>query len=409
MKFRKTTHILLLLVSLIVGFSICEFIARRITRVNQDGQVFLKHGPLLPGRFPAKATRQKLNYFFKKRDQAYVVDDPVLGWTIAPNRKSENGLYASNSMGIRSRPREYTPDPPPGVLRVALFGDSFTHGDEEPYEKTWGYFLEEDLKREGVRAEVINFGVGGFGIGQAYLRWDRLGRDFSPRIAVFGFQSENMKRVVNIFRPLYSRRTWLVFSKPRFILDQQGELQLINCPVVDPKNIPEILENFKEHPLSRYEFWYNPKNYFDSFWLKSRFLQIIYNRFRQPRRDHREGSGIRESGGQPEDVTLAIMKRFAREVREAGGIPIILHIPKKSHLELVEKGITPAYYSLFEELEKEGVLVVDPVKEMEGKHRLYKRSHFSSRGGKIVARVLAGAISNLLERKNEGRQRRPTS
>lgn len=395
MKARWPTNVLLLLISLLIGFLICEAIARRLTTINGDGQVFLKGRPLLPGRFPAETTRFKLDHFFKNRSQAYVVDDPVLGWTIAPNAKSDNGLYFSNSRGIRSQPSEYTEEPPAGVLRIALFGDSFTHGDEVPYEKTWGKLLEDALKEDGIPAEVINFGVGGYGIGQAYLRWNHLGRAFSPRIAVFGYQGENMKRVVNLFRSFYSRRTWLVFSKPRFIINPKGELELINCPVVEPEKIPEVLEDFHQSPLAKYEFWYNPKNYFDSLWLKSRFFQVLYNRFHKPRPDHQEGPGIEESGGQPEDVTLAILKKFIREVKEAGAIPVILHIPKKSHLKLVEKGITPAYYPLFEELEREGAVVVDPVERMKGKSRLYKRSHFSRKGGEIVARTLAETIRSL--------------
>ena len=89
---------------------------------------------------------------------------------------------------------------------------------------------------------------------------------------------------------------------------------------------------------------------------------------------------------------------WAEEARKAGEVPIVLHIPKKSVVECVASGETPAHYYVLRELEKDGIIVVDPVGEMVGKHRLYKHSHFSSRGGRIVARVLADAILKLLKK-----------
>lgn len=401
MKTKLWVNLILFTAAVAVGFAVGEVVSRIITTTDADGQVYLKKKPLLPYHFPAEMVKHKLNQYFKEEDQAYVVDDPELGWTIAPNHTSRNGLYISNSRGIRSAPYEYTSKPTPGVLRIALFGDSFTHGDEVTFFKTWGYFLEKNLIEDGVSAEVINFGVGGYGIGQAYLRWNRLGITFRPDIAVFGFQAENMQRAVNIIRSLYSRNTWLVFSKPRLILDDEGKIQVVNSPVIPPEEVPGVLENFQDSPLAKYEFWYNPHNYRNPFWLKSRFLQIIYNKFRRARPDFKDYSTMEKTGGgTPEAVSLAILRLFAREVKETGAIPIILHIPKKSHTKLLWKGLVPAYYELFDHLKAEGIKVVNPGEEMMDQHRLYLRSHFSRKGGQIVARVLADTILEILAEEN---------
>ena len=53
--------------------------------------------------------------------------DAELGWTVKPSGHSEE--YRANSEGIRSDV-SYSDAPAPGVLRIATFGDSFTHGDE---------------------------------------------------------------------------------------------------------------------------------------------------------------------------------------------------------------------------------------------------------------------------------------
>jgi len=403
MKRKLTGNLLLLAAAILIGLAVCELVARILTETDKDGQVSFKNRALLPYRFPDRMVEDKLDYYFQNKDKAYVIDDGRLGWTVAPNRISENGLYQSNSRGIRSAPYEYSSRPEEGVLRVALFGDSFTHGDEVDFFRTWGYFLERDLIENGVTAEVLNFGVGGYGIGQAYLRWKLLGGDFHPDIAVFGFQGENMQRTVNIIRSLYSRNTWLVFSKPRLILDENDTLKTVNFPVIPPRRVPRVLDDFDRSPLARYEFWYNPENYRDPFWLKSRFFQIIYNRFRRPRPDYKDYTVMEKTGGgTPEAVSLAILKQFAREAEEAGAFPIILHIPKKSHLKLLWKGETPAYYSLFRKLKADGITVVDPAGEMKDQRHLYLRSHFSPKGGKMVARFLADAVIRILSR--EGRR-----
>jgi hypothetical protein len=349
-----------------------------------------------------------MEHYFNRQSEAYVIDDPLLGWTIGPNRTNAEGMYLSNSAGIRSRPNEYPLSPPEGVLRIELFGDSFTHGDEEPFDKTWGKFLEDDLIESGISVEVLNFGVPGYGVGQAYLRWKFVGRKYSPKIVVFGFQPENIKRTVNIFRSLYSRNTWLVFSKPRFFINDEYELELLNSPVIPPEKVGDILEDLSQSPLAEYEYWYVPANYQKSLWLKSRFLALLHTFFNEykpkpgGRYDHQPGLHYWDPEGEPMQVSLEILKKFAREARANGEIPIVLHIPKKNDLKYLEKGTIPAHYQVLAELEESGIMVVDPATEMKGKSRLYKHSHYSSRGGRIVARVLADAIIELIKKDNGG-------
>jgi len=243
MKSRWINNLILLLIATLLGLGFCEVVARIITKTNEDGQAYYGKRPLLPYHFPAEMVRRKMEHYFNRQSEAYVIDDPLLGWTIGPNRSNVEGMYLSNSAGIRSRPNEYPLSPPEGVLRIELFGDSFTHGDEEPFDETWGKFLEDDLIKAGIATEVLNFGVPGYGVGQAYLRWKFMGLKYSPKIVVFGFQPENIKRTVNIFRSLYSRNTWLVFSKPRFFINDKEELELLNSPVIPPEEVGDIIEN----------------------------------------------------------------------------------------------------------------------------------------------------------------------
>ncbi len=409
MKKTILPNLILFLASLILALLLGEAVARIATRADSDGQAWLGKRALLPYRFPAERTRKRIERHLEleKAGKAYLTNDPLLGWTIRPDGVSEDKMYKANSRGIRSEPREYGLTPPPGTLRVALFGDSFTHGDEEPFEKTWGKFLEDELDEAGLQAQVLNFGVPGYGIGQAYLRWQYLGKVFKPKIAVFGYQAENMKRALNVFRQLYSRDTWLVFSKPRFILDPEGELGLVNHPTVPLEEVSDVIKDLPNHPLAPHEYWYNPKNYSTSLWSKSRLISLIYTflteRRHRPggRHDHRPGLHYWDPKGEATRVSLAILRRWAEEARKDGELPIVLHIPKKTVVECVASGEEPAHYYVLRELEKDGIIVVDPVGEMVGKHRLYKHSHFSSKGGRIVARVLADAILEILGEKGK--------
>ena len=84
----------------------------------------------------------------------------------------------TNSQGYRDR--EWALAKEPGVLRIAVLGDSFTEALQVPLEQTWvnqlpaamaavpGCHLLNGFPKG---AETLNFGVGGYGTGQSWLTW----------------------------------------------------------------------------------------------------------------------------------------------------------------------------------------------------------------------------------------------
>ena len=68
-------------------------------------------------------------------------------------------------------------------------------------------------------------GFSAYAMDQAFLRWKTLGRKYSPDIVLFGFQAENVNRNVNMLRAFYVAGTGIPFSKPRFILSNEGRLR----------------------------------------------------------------------------------------------------------------------------------------------------------------------------------------
>ena len=168
---------------------------------------------------------------YEARSDGALVYDPDLGWSVRPGSASDDGLYRYDALGARTR--EGAPArgaaPAPGVSRIALFGDSFTQGDDVPFEVTWANDLEQGLAAAGAPSEVVDLGLGGYGMDQALLRFRKSGAGLGARVVVFGFQAENVARNVNMLRPLLWFGSSLPFSKPRFVLED-GALRLLNSP-----------------------------------------------------------------------------------------------------------------------------------------------------------------------------------
>ena len=222
---RITVNALIACSAVLLTLAALEAVVRLGGETKPNGQFIFMGQALEPYPLPARRQRNKLEEYLEKQDQSLYVYDEMLGWTFRPNATMDTVIwqekpFTTNSAGLRSR-REYSQRPPPDTVRIALFGDSFTAGDEVSDDETWGHQLEIKLNQAGIRTEVLNFGVNVYGMDQAFLRWQKAGRGYAPDIVIFGFQPENLNRNVNIFPILYFTHL-LPFSKPRFVLIAGG-------------------------------------------------------------------------------------------------------------------------------------------------------------------------------------------
>ena len=125
--------------------------------------------------------------------------DPVRGWGLAPGAEgwwtSEGHAFVRiNREGERDV--EHAVAKRPGVLRVAVLGDSCTEALQVPVEQTF-WKRAEPAVRTGARqrgwadAEILNFGVAGYGTAQELLTLrDRVWR-YSPDVVVLAFYGGN--------------------------------------------------------------------------------------------------------------------------------------------------------------------------------------------------------------------------
>ena len=154
----------------------------------------------------------------------YQVYSPTLAWTIAPEQESSDKLYRSNAGGFRAN-REYSREVPPGKTRVLCFGDSFTHCDECGNEDTWPHQAEVAAPD----MEFLNFGVPGYSLVQAYIRYTEVARRFETRHVIIGCMTEDLKRSVNVYYPLrYSNPADSpnAAALPYAALDEAGKLDI---------------------------------------------------------------------------------------------------------------------------------------------------------------------------------------
>lgn len=102
-------------------------------------------------------------------------------------------LHRTNSAGFRGP--ELPREKPPGVLRIAVVGDSFPMGWAVREEEAYPSVLEQRLREREPerRSEVLNLGLAGHDTVQAVERLHDVGLAFDPDLVVYGFTLNDLE------------------------------------------------------------------------------------------------------------------------------------------------------------------------------------------------------------------------
>ncbi len=121
------------------------------------------------------------------RDVKVVSDDPKIGHEHGPDREAYlmGVKVETNSKGQRDREIPY--DRTPGVLRIAMVGDSLTMGWGVPFESLFSKRIERLYEQVGTKAEVVNLGVGNWNTVQEVWYFLTKGYKFNPDIVVMNY------------------------------------------------------------------------------------------------------------------------------------------------------------------------------------------------------------------------------
>lgn len=182
---------------------------------------------------------------FAKLDDAvldrFITFDAELGHIPAPNsQKIDRDITGKHYEvictydAIASRASQF--DQSVDVLG-ASFGDSFCQCRGVQDSETWQAYLEATIGNR-----VLNFGVGGYGLDQAYLRYLRVRNEDLGRTIIFAVSPCTIERIVGVYKNYIEFGNYLGV-KPRF-LEVNGELKQISLPVKSKAEL-KTLGNFK--------------------------------------------------------------------------------------------------------------------------------------------------------------------
>ena len=126
---------------------------------------------------------------------------------------------------------------------ISTYGDSFVFSRQVNNNETWQWFLSEFT-----HSNVLNFGVGNYGIDQSLLRLKREYEQNRTPVVVMGVVPETIARILGVWKH-YSEYGNFFGFKPRFELKDE-KLTLVRN-VIDSKdklyNIQSYLHHFQNH------------------------------------------------------------------------------------------------------------------------------------------------------------------
>jgi lysophospholipase L1-like esterase len=105
-------------------------------------------------------------------------DAPGLKYELTPG-----GHQNSHGMNERELPMEK----PAGTKRIAVLGDSVTHGAFVPPTQVWSRVLENELVAQGLPAQTLNFAAFGYDVESVAAMLEYRALAWQPDVVVYGF------------------------------------------------------------------------------------------------------------------------------------------------------------------------------------------------------------------------------
>jgi len=212
--------------------------------------------------------------FFPQPSRFYVAD-PYIRTIHKANtsiiRKGEEytARMTTNGQGFIGD-EDFTIQKPPGVVRIAALGDSFTEGYVIDYTKVYPAVLEQKLNAAPrARYQVYNFGISSTGTAHQLLTYEHYIRAYHPDILVWQFFVGNDYADNLLFQPegtppaetrsrLYWRTREILsnnFEAPRFILHRLERLENVKHILADLSLVSRNLDHYDEE--REYPFLYD--------------------------------------------------------------------------------------------------------------------------------------------------------
>lgn len=388
---------------LIAAFGVMELAAMGAARLlsKKDGIIAIDETP--------RITEAMLDRFFEHGF------DAELGWIRKPNTaKKDLGRYPYriDERGSRANPgHEQLP------LLISTYGDSYTFCREVEDHETWQWHLAEQTG-----SNVLNFGVGNYGLDQALLRFEREYPVNRTPVVVMGVVPNTIARILSVWKH-YNEFGNLFAFKPRYVLEG-GALRLMPNPV-DARDKFFALETHLP-AIQRDDYFYGAR--FRAEAMRRPYLLSMLANWRGvllgPAKALRrlavkaglseapfaalvgrfDGGGPRQTASlfrDPDAVRLlqALAREFARRARAFGAQPVLLVMPMKDDVYFMKRR-GHFYRDALDPLAADMAIVdAAPAFLAERDTRgLFREWHYSPRGNRLVADLVAPVVARFLHR-----------
>lgn len=251
-------------------------------------------------------------------------EDPLIGYAPKENARSTNGWWQSNNLGARAR-QDIIRDKLRNKSRLLFFGDSFTQSSRVPQEQTFQHFINT----RSPAIEAVNFGVDGYSMAQAYLRYttlkDKL--DYEHVLLVFA-PSADLWRDINVSRSLIGWDSYMIY--PRFVLEQD-RMKLIASPYRSLKDLADdnrekTKPKLTQH-LEKYDLFYFAESYRSTPLLDWSVMYRLFRAYQLKKVRDRVLSNLYVPDSEALKVTKKIVETMDREVRESGSRYSLIFLP----------------------------------------------------------------------------------
>lgn len=331
--------------------------------------------------------------------------DAELGWDQPKEELSRLGSRSS---------KVYQPKP---VYEIKAFGDSFTQGTGVKDNETWEAYIEQLTGWD-----CLNFGVQGYGVDQAFLKYSRLD-NVKSKYTLLATHIENIGRLVSVYRAFYTGR----WGPPKpYYTALNDKIELVEAPVTSQKHAYKLLDKHFVDQIRAVDYW---PNYYEnvrgspsrltwpSTWMIFKHFDFFYNRsifeFKRkvfPSYDLELQRSKYYHLYDESSIAFTILKHiitgFIELSHERSEIPIVIIFPSQHALDVLSSYRTSLYSAFLTFLHAQDYPFLDfgsiLVSEAYSQYYLSYDGHFSPEGNARIAHELLKYIENLGNDQLEG-------
>jgi hypothetical protein len=327
---------------------------------------------LMSWGFAAAATRFGVLHFYPTDVFSHVTPEQL-----AQSLKS-NGLGWPSNDDPRAAP------PEAGSVCGSAFGDSFTYGGEVEDNEAWVHLLSQRLG-----CQVRNFGVSGYGLDQAVLRYERVAP--AGNLVVLGLFIEMPRRSVAASWTFYASAEPPVYSniKPYFTLASPDlRLHLIPRPLIREAVATHHAGDYYMHHVwtaLRFPYSFKVASALYKRVLRAAEYRLLTDAFWGEA--HPSGSGV---------LTRRLVDRVVRRARAQGkqvAVVLMQHVDRLA-------ADSPHYDKFADDMRARGdVCVIDTKPVLRTQVNLVGRpalrapnGHYTALGNRVITEVVAAGL-----------------